>query len=249
MKARKIKPDLRLVYEQSERQRERLRRCGAADAETAEAIRKELAGPDPMLKEVEEAAARGEPETVLMWLDNTAELAFVFDNIEWLKALGKYETCLVRAYTATRTNHAGWSLPAVKLLFRFADRGGLLAAGHSMPPGETFTLYRGVAGQGKYRRPSGPSWTSKLETAKWFALRYAEHGDPAIYTATVRREDVFFYDNGRGEDDFVLFVNRPKRMPIDLAGQKNAGWAGEVLGKKPPKSTHAGIRPTPRKRA
>lgn len=251
MKARKIKPDLRAVYESREAHWRRLRNCEAADAKTAEVLRKMRAEPDPTVKMAEDAAARQDPKEILMLLDNQWGLAFVADNIEWLKALGKYETCLVEAYAGTRTNFSHWALSVVMALFNMADREKLLAAGDTLPPGDTFTLYRGVAGNGRGRRPSGPSWTSNFEVAKWFALRGVGMGlnDPAIYRSTVRREDVLFYYNGRGEDDFVLFVNRPKRMPIDLKGQKNAAWAGEVLKQKPPISPHAKTRPTPRKRA
>ena len=228
MKARKIKPNLRAVYEQNEARLRLYSNCEATDAETAEWLRKVSTEPDPILKMAEDAAAKQDPEEILMLLDNQWGLSFVADNIGWLKALDKYETCLVEAYTGTRTNNAKWSIPVLKLLFKCADRGRLLAEGEPLPPGDTFTLYRGVAGDGKKRRPSGPSWTSSLEVAKWFALRLPHLADPAIYSATVRREDVLFYYTGRGEDDFVLFVNRPKRMPIDLQGQKNPGYLGET---------------------
>lgn len=231
MKARKIKPNLRAAYESRAAYMRMLQNCEAADPQTAKELRRIQAEPDPVLKMIEEAAANDDPEEILGLLDNQCELAFVADNVEWLQALGKYETCLVEAYTGTRTNNTHWPISVLKLLFGYADRGRLLAAGEPLPPGETFTLYRGVAGDGKMRRPSGPSWTSNQEVAKWFALR-CYLADPAIYSATVRREDVLFYSNGRGEDDFVLFVNRPKRMPIDLKGQINAGPLGDLLKRK-----------------
>ena len=229
MKARKIKPNLRAVYDSVEAHLRWMSNCVAADGDSAKELQRIQAEPDPVLKMIEEAAERDDPEEILGLLDNQWELAFVADNIEWLQALGKYETCLVEAYTGTRTNNTHWPVPVLKLLFGYADRGRLLAAGEPLPPGDTFTLYRGVAGDGSMRRPSGPSWTSNLDVAKWFALRVPHLADPAIYSANVRRDDVLFYSNERGEDDFVLFVNRPKRMPLDLKGQENAGPLGEVL--------------------
>ena len=220
-----VKANLRLLHEQAAASLELLRIASPANEETAKAVRKILSEPHPLVKEAEDAAARYDPETILMLLDNQRELAFVADNIRWLLSLGKYETCLVNAYTATRTNHAYFPLAILKTLFSCADKKRLLAAGDQLPPGDTFTLYRGVAGAGADRRPSGPSWTNNYDVAKWFALRLPNLPDPAIYSATVRREDVLFYSNGREEDDFVLFVNRPERMTLDLAGQKNTSPA------------------------
>lgn len=113
--------------------------CEAADKE----LRRMQAEPDPVLKMIEDAAEKQDPAEILMLLDNQWELKFVADNIEWLKALGKYETCLVEAYTGTRTNNTHWPTPVLKFLFECADRGRLLAAGEPLPPGDTFTLYRG----------------------------------------------------------------------------------------------------------
>lgn len=223
-----VKANLRLLYEQAAANLELLRNATVENEECAEVVRKFLSGPNPLVKEAEDAAARGDPETILMLLDNQRELEFVANNIQWLLSLGKYEMCLIQAYTATRTNNMHWPLVVLNRLFSCADKARLLAAGDMLPAGDTFTLYRGVAGVGKMRRPSGPSWTSDFETAKWFALRIPHLADPAIYSATVRREDVLFYSTDRGEQDFIVFVQSPVRMKLDLAGQKNAGWAGMI---------------------
>jgi hypothetical protein len=209
--------NLRAIYEQIEFQKRLLEGCISADAEAAELLRK--SGPDWLIERAEDAAARGDPEEILMLLDNTRELVFVADNMAWLHTLGKYEVCLAEAFIDTRTNYAHWTLAALKRLFAIADRDRLRAAGDPLPPGETFTLYRGVAGAGKMRRPSGPSWTADMERAKWFALRVPNLQCRAVYTATVRREDVLFYSNEREEKEYVCFVPRPKRLKIELAAE------------------------------
>jgi hypothetical protein len=145
---------------------------------------------------------------------NTRLLPFVFDNVLALRARGILEPCIVDAYTATRTNFAGWSLSAMQSVFDMADKAKLRAAGNPLPLGEQFTVYRGISGEGKFRKPSGYSWTDDLDRAVWFAKRYGLE-DPAVYQATVAAADVLFFSNDRNERDFVFRTRRFKRLPID----------------------------------
>lgn len=72
----------------------------------------------------------------------------------------------------------------------------------SMP--DELRIYRGVA---IGREPNGLSWTSNLETAKWFAHRF-DRDDKTGYieTAIAKKEDVLAYFNTRGEDELVVNV-------------------------------------------
>lgn len=171
-----------------------------------------------LLDRAAEAIEARDVEGLLCRMSNEKCLAFVADNVEALKAREMYERALMSAWTGTRTNHCEWDSLEILLLFSFADRDKLLAAGDPLPPGEAFTLYRGVAGKGRRRKVSGFSWTDDVKQAAWFARRYALQGlnDPALYTITVPAADVLFYWNGRNEHDFVISTRqRPKRLKLD----------------------------------
>lgn len=168
-------------------------------------------------EEAKQAYIRGDLDGLWSLVNFHGQLAFVFDNYYLLMLRGIYEKALLRGYTGVKINHHKWDLSVIKDLFHFADRDMLLAAGDPLPPGDMFTLYRGVSGVGKFRKPSGPAWTDDLETAKLFAQKLCRP-DPAVYTATVRREDVLYFTNCRHEREFGVFVHSPRRMAINLSG-------------------------------
>jgi hypothetical protein len=210
------KPNLRAFHEQSKAKRALFSNCEAADEVTAAHIRKMLSEPDPILKDAEAAAERGDVDELLMWLDNTQELAFVADNIAWLKALGKYEHALLNAYTDTRLNLAGWQLSVLRFLFRIADRPALLAAGDPLPGPGAFTVFRGVAGTGAKRRLRGISWTADRDKAIWFAKRFVATGlaGPAVFQTEIEAARVYAYTNGRSEQEFLCDVEGCKLRKV-----------------------------------
>ena len=174
--------------------------------------------PAHMRDRAEQCFAAGDAVGMLITMPNTECLEFVVHNAEALKWRGIYEESLVQAFTDTRTNHASYSPSTIRYAFNMADSKKLLAAGDPLPPGDTFEVYRGVAGVGARRRLSGPSWTGDVEKARWFARRSALAGlaDPAVLGATVRRKDIYYYANYRNEHEFVVYVDSPKRLNIDL---------------------------------
>ncbi|MFZ7128142.1 MAG: hypothetical protein ACOWWM_18455 [Desulfobacterales bacterium] len=159
---------------------------------------------------INEAWGSGDIESVLAWMDNSLELAFVFDNHAALLARGLYERALINAYQDTRSNFLGWTLPALKFLFNKANPEKLRAEGDPMPERERYTLYRGVSGKRHERRVSGISWTDSMETARWFANRFDLLG-PAVYTITVSADDILAYLNGRNESEYLLRLPPPKK--------------------------------------
>ena len=160
---------------------------------------------------IRQAWVEGDVLQILMWLDNTAELAFVCDNHEALLQRGLYEIALVNAYQDTRTNFKAWDPCMIGHLFSIADPVKLRTAGDPMPTKkDTYTLFRGVAGIGKARRVNGMSWTDSLETAKWFANRFSLD-DPAVFTVTVPDECVLAYLTGRNESEYLLRLPLPAR--------------------------------------
>lgn len=125
-----------------------------------------------------------------------------------LKELDLYERGLLHALIASRTNNY---VPREKIpwLIEHADRAKLLAAGDPLPGSDPFLLYRGVAGRGSARRVRGLSWTSSLDRARFFARRYPQLHDPAVFRVTVSAEQVLAYTNERKEEEFLVLL--PKR--------------------------------------
>jgi hypothetical protein len=53
-------------------------------------------------------------------------------------------------------------------------------------------------------------------TAAWFAQRFADLGDPAVYTVTVAASAVLAYVTDRSEDDYLVWLPSSAR-PVRLA--------------------------------
>lgn len=140
---------------------------------------------------------------------NEHGLDLVMRNMAALKEQAMYEHALLIAFIGTRTNNKMWPLDWLRYLFELADRSRLLAAGDPLPEGDYFTIYRGVAGRGPARRVKGLSWTADKDRAEWFADRAArwQLHDPAVYTATVSRADVWAYVNEREEEEFIVLLS------------------------------------------
>lgn len=151
------------------------------------------------------------------------DLMGVLERIDDLLEQGVYEAALLWAYCRTPVNYHNWHDSAVKVLFRCADRKRLRAAGDPIPTGKMITLYRGVAGRGRARRVRGISWTASLKSARWFSERGAIFGlaDPAVYTITVRSEDILARITDHKEDEYLLLLG-PTDMPRRLAAKGGA---------------------------
>lgn len=134
---------------------------------------------------------------------NEAHLELVIHNQTMLDESGLFEQSLLCAWTSTRTNHAKYTLEDLWELFDSCDRDALAAAADELPAGEYFTVYRGVAGQGKARRVEGLSWSGSLKKAQWFANRFPHFAHPAVYVVRVARADVLAYINERNEQEFI----------------------------------------------
>ena len=173
---------------------------------------------DDWLAIAEAAAARGDVDELMMLLGNTRELAFVWDNMAWLKAMGKYEHALLNAYVDTRTNFSCWQLPLLRLMFHSADRPALLAAGDPLPGPGPFVVFRGVAGRGAKRRLRGLSWTADRDKAVWFAKRFAKDGaaDPAVFQSEIEAARVYAYCDERKEQEFICDVEGCKLVKVWL---------------------------------
>lgn len=179
-------------------------------------IREIVAGGEAMLADARAAFLAGDAEALLCQFSNEYGLEIVSRNATALLARGIYESTLIIAWSSTRTNWADWSLARLERLFGKADRERLRAAGDPLPAGDSFTLYRGVAGVDPRRKEAGYSWTRDRERAEWFAKRFAKHfRDPAVLVTQTRASDVLAYVDanvGRNEDDFILRAKSWERV-------------------------------------
>lgn len=73
----------------------------------------------------------------------------------------------------------------------------------------TITVYRGVTSFNK-KKERAMSWTTNLDTAKWFSKRYGKEGE--VWVAEVEKKDVLaIFDDG--EKEIVLMPkNRTKKI-------------------------------------
>lgn len=120
----------------------------------------------------------------------------------------------MREYLKTRSNYTNWSFDMILFLFSIAKPNKLRATGDPIPDQEFFTLYRGVAGNGRKRRVNGISWTSSPKVAAWFAKRYDWLEDPAVFKITVPNNQVLACINDRNEKEYLLKLplpGKPKR--------------------------------------
>jgi hypothetical protein len=93
---------------------------------------------------------------------------------------------------------------------------------------DEITVYRGVDGELELTA-DGPSWTTSLATAKFFAYRYGAEG--CVYRYTLTKDEALAYIIGREEDeiilDFDVFDGRSDHMNIEVeeGNDKEEFWA------------------------
>jgi hypothetical protein len=142
-------------------------------------------------------------------------LGLVSVNLPLLKRLGIYEKCLVLAYRSRASNFSDWTQGSIDRLFLEADRDRLRMAGAAVPDQPVFHVYRGVAGHGRKRRKRGWSWTSSLDVACWFAVRFVE-SKPVVLEADVMNEEVLAYLPDRDEEEYLCCPEKPRPLKLLL---------------------------------
>jgi hypothetical protein len=120
-------------------------------------------------------------------------------NWSWFRQRGLHAKALLAAWSNQKVAHQ-WE-PAVRYHLLECDRAELLRCSDPFPEGDCYTLYRGVQGKSN---PHGVSWTTSLEVAKHFANRM--RGNWTVYTATVKRQDVYarIHESGREEHEMLV---------------------------------------------
>jgi hypothetical protein len=147
-------------------------------------------------------------------------------NVEHFQRLGLFERGLLYAFTATRMNkyHLEEELDE---MFHWADRKRLRDAGQPLPGTGPFTLYRGVASSGRYRKVYGYSWTPSLENAQWFANRAQACYDlrnPGVYRIMATEDDVLAYVADGQQKEFIVHLANVGKPQLVCSLDEDGTW-------------------------
>jgi hypothetical protein len=125
------------------------------------------------------------------WLacdDSDSGMKHVWDNRFVLRTMGLYEHALILAVQC-----GTWHRRADRrAMFDFGSRPALRLAGNPLPPGDRFTVYRGVAGEGHDRLVRGYSWTLDKYVARLFAQLFGGP-NPQLYETMIEERHVLTY--------------------------------------------------------
>ena len=78
---------------------------------------------------------------------------------------------------------------------------------------EKITVWRGTSFLSIEEASRGYSWTTDMDCACWFAMRFAEkNGNPLVLGADVSKKNILFYSNDRNESEVVIFNPKPKLL-------------------------------------
>lgn len=112
----------------------------------------------------------------------------LFDLVEWVW-IDSEDPCV--------------NLEVWKLIFQYCDSLGVLDASKNGLPNE-ITIYRGTR---KGIKDKGISWTLDRNVAKKFSERFFTKkttNEPLVKEKVVKKSDIWFYTDGRGEKEIVL---------------------------------------------
>ena len=151
------------------------------------------------------------------WADSNHVLDLVLDSWPVLHKAGLLEEGFVEAWGTQKWGCPNWTPAFCRTIFAKFDRGTMLRAGDPLPPGDSFIVYRGVAGIGAKRRVRGYSWSAEKGIAKLFAeLRAKRFGlpNPSVYSAVIQKEDILTYIDGSNKDEreFLLLPHKLSKL-------------------------------------
>ena len=104
-------------------------------------------------------------------------------------------------YVWCDSENPGINASSWKILFEYTKRLGIYEDSKKNLP-EKLTVYRGCRD-----KKNGLSWTKSYKTAKFFSERnYTSEnkGTPTILKKVVKKKDILFYTNLRGEEEIIL---------------------------------------------
>lgn len=162
-------------------------------------------------KDLEEAWINDDLEGCLVAMSNMEYMPFLISHLEPLIKNGFYEEILFDALTMPSINLHHVPFQTLRNLLSIANKEKLRSMGDPIPGNGPFVLYRGVSGIGAKRRTRGLSWTLDLDKAKWFSTRLKLE-KPMVYEAVISIDQVYAYDNGREEQEFICLINGDHKL-------------------------------------
>ncbi len=147
-----------------------------------------------------------------------SQLAFVADNFPLLRHRGIYEECLLRAFTRARINNHQWQPQVLQILFDYADREKLRAAGQPIPDEPVFRVYRGIAGI-RDRHPRGFSWSLSKDVACWYATRLGLQR-PGVLVSQVKNEAILAFTDSRNEKEVLCRPAKYQEVKMIVAAME-----------------------------
>ena len=176
-----------------------------------------------------QALKAGDIPTFFNTAGSEYSIPLLWFNVAQFQRLGLFERALLYAFTATRTNKHGL-VEELDEMFHWADRKRLRDAGQPLPGSGPFKLYRGVAGDGEYRKLYGYSWTPSLESAQWFANRaeacYSLR-NPGVYRILATEDDVLAYINDGQQEEFIVYLGNVGEPQLVCTGEDGV-WTATV---------------------
>lgn len=154
---------------------------------------------------IKDSWAKGDVGGVLSSMDSHMYFDFIFDNIIAIRCCGLIKEFVSYAYVGTKNNLSSYPLNLFRHLFSFCNKDALRKLNDPFEVKPFYDLYRGVSGKGRARRLRGYSWTSSLDTAKFFSIRM-NLANPSVFTTRVKYDDIYFYTNNREENEFVCHI-------------------------------------------
>ena len=155
---------------------------------------------------------------IMCMVDHYKRFDLLLQNMDAFRQVGIYEQALVDTFT-----HGPYLHPDMwRFAFNFADRSRLASCGESIPT-EPVKVYRGVNDKRRRKFIRGLSWTTDPHIAAWFALRFGDAGNGAVYETTLHPDRILFITDDRKEREIVadvqgLKIKRMDRIPEPIKG-------------------------------
>ncbi len=143
------------------------------------------------------------------------QLALVFDNVPLLKERGIYEECLLTAFLYRRPISHTWSGEYLKALFDEADPKKLRDAGDPDPDQPFHEIYRVATRLELATKFYGPSWTTSLDMACWYATAN-RNGTPHIVSSVVTKKEILAFTNNDFQREVICWPTNVREHLLGL---------------------------------
>lgn len=165
----------------------------------------------PIIDQAIDAWNRKDVTGVFVCMENHQYFEFLSYNLWSIINMGLLEEFVVAAYIAPQYNLTNVPFSFLQFVFNCCDKEKTRNLGEKFPFQDSYVVYRGVSGVGRKRRLRGFSWTASFEKAKWFAERFGLE-KPMVYKTEIHFDDIYYYSNGRHEQEYVCDISRDVRL-------------------------------------